>query len=58
MGCIIGRYADLNTVANHYLDPVFFHSARENTSHRDVILAFNFHGTTAKDFGNDALQLN
>ncbi len=27
MGCIIGRYADLNAVANHHLDPVFFHSA-------------------------------
>ena len=27
MGCIVGRYADLNAVANHHLDPVFFHSA-------------------------------
>jgi len=27
MGCIVGRYADLNAVTNHHLDPVFFHSA-------------------------------
>jgi hypothetical protein len=58
MGCIVGRYADLNAVANHHLDPVFFHSAGQNTSHRDVIFTVNFHGTTAKDLGNDAFQLN
>ena len=27
MGCIVGRYTDLNAVTNHHLDPVFFHSA-------------------------------
>ena len=27
MGCVVGRYADLNAVANHHFDPVFFHSA-------------------------------
>ncbi len=58
MGCIIRRYADLNTVADHHFDPVLFHSTRKNASYRDVIFAMNFHGTTAKNLGNDAFQLN
>ena len=52
MGRIIGGNADLNPVANHNLDPVFFHPAGKHTPYYEIIVTLDFHGAAAKDLGD------
>ena len=48
MGCVVGRHADLDTVADHHLYPVFLHSTGKDASNCHVVVALNFHGTAAE----------
>ena len=48
MGCVVGRHADLDTVANHHFYPVFFHPPGKDTPDYHVVFTLNFHGSAAQ----------
>ena len=48
MGCVIGRHADLDTVANHYLYPVLFHPPGKDAPDYHVVFTLDFHGAAAE----------
>jgi len=48
MGCVVGRHADLDTVANHHLYPVLFHSAGKDAPDYHVVFALDFHGAATE----------
>ena len=58
MGCIVRGNADLNTVADHNLDPVLFHPARKHTPYSKIIVALDFHGAAAEDLGHYSFKLD
>ena len=52
MCCIIRGNADLDTVSNHYLDPMFLHAAGQHTPHNDIIFTLDLHTATAQNSGD------
>jgi len=48
MGWIIRGNADMDLVSNHHLDPVHFHSPGKTPRDGDIIIAMNFHDSTAQ----------
>ena len=58
MGGVIRGYADLDSIADHDLDSVFFHSSGQHTPYSDVIVTLDFHIASTQDFGNPTLYLN
>lgn len=58
MGGVIWGDADLDAITFYDLDPVLFHPTGKNTSDRDLIVAFYFHGSATQYPGDDAFQLD
>lgn len=54
MGCVVGRYADLNLVSHHDLDPVFFHPSGKHTPYDHIVFALDFHAAATQDLGDDS----
>jgi len=52
VGGVIGGYADLDPIADHDLDSVFFHSSGQYTPYSDVIVTLDFHIASTQDSGN------
>lgn len=56
--CIVRGYADLDSVADHDLDPVLLHSSGQHAPYHDIIVTFNFHAAATQDFGDRTIQLD
>ena len=58
MGCVIGRYAHFYAISLNHFNPVFFHPAREDPAHNNIIVALYLHGPSAHDSGYHAFQFD
>ncbi len=52
MGWIIWGDAYLDLVSNHNLDSVHFYSPGKTTQDNDIVIAMNFHDSTAQHLGD------